>query len=188
MLRQTVAPARAIQLKEILDRIELPSFEVIPDRDAMSRASSKRWRLPGTEIDIALIETGPRAGEYLVSAGTVDRLPEFYDRVEKLPYKPGPAAELSDVYRRVSAGGAADYLQGLFELASRIGADRADPLDAQIAGLGKGPHRRRRNMAVDRHHYGARHLPGVCLRGLSALPPPRRPQRPTTPAPVGLLS
>ena len=65
----------------------------------MSRASSKRWRLPETEIDIALIENGPRSGEYLVSADTVDRLPEFYDRVGKLPYKPGPAAELSDVYR-----------------------------------------------------------------------------------------
>jgi MscS family membrane protein len=86
VLRQTVAPARTLQLKEILDRIDLPSFEAIPDRDAMSRASSKRWRLPGTEIDIALVETGSRAGEYLISAETVDRLPEFYDRVEKLPY------------------------------------------------------------------------------------------------------
>ena len=94
VLQDTVAPARVLQLKEILDRIELPSFDAIPDRDAMARASSKRWRLPGTEIDIALIETGPRSGEYPVSAATVDRLPEFYERVERLPYKPGPAAEL----------------------------------------------------------------------------------------------
>jgi MscS family membrane protein len=107
VLRQTVAPERAIQLKEILDRIELPSFETIPDQDAMARASSKRWRLPGTEIDVALIENGPRSGEYLVSADTVDRLPEFYERVKKLPYKPGPAAELSKVYHRLSSGGAA---------------------------------------------------------------------------------
>ena len=59
VLRDTVAPERAIELKEVLDRIELPSFEAIPDQDAMARASSKRWRLPGTEIDIALIENGP---------------------------------------------------------------------------------------------------------------------------------
>jgi MscS family membrane protein len=106
VLRDTVVPERTIQLKEILDRIELPPFETIPERDAMARASSKRWRLPGTEIDIALVEDGPRSGEWLVSADTVDRLPEFYERVKDLPYKPGPAAELSIVYRRLSSGGA----------------------------------------------------------------------------------
>src|SRR5229473_3429968 len=95
VLRDTVAPERAIQLKEILDRIEFPSFESIPDQEVMARASSKRWRLPGTEIEIGLIENGPRSGEYLVSAGSVDRLAEFYERVKKLPYKPGAANELS---------------------------------------------------------------------------------------------
>ena len=73
----------------------------------MARASSKRWRLPGTEIDIALIENGPRSGEYLVTAETVDRLPQFYQRVRKLPYKPSPAAALSELYRRMSSGGSA---------------------------------------------------------------------------------
>ena len=92
ILRDTVAPARALQLKEILDRIEVPPLESIPDRDGMARTSSKRWRLPGTEIDIALVENGPRLGEYLVTAETVDRLPEFYERVRKLPYKPGRRA------------------------------------------------------------------------------------------------
>jgi MscS family membrane protein len=112
VLRDTVAPERAIQLKEILDRIEFPSFESVPDQEAMARASSKRWRLPGTEIDIALIENGPRSGEYLVSAGAVDRLPEFYERVKKLPYKPGPGGELSDVYRRMTSGGTATIYDG----------------------------------------------------------------------------
>jgi MscS family membrane protein len=107
ILRDTVAPERIIQLKEILDRINLPTLESIPDQEAMSRASSKRWRLPGTEIDIALIEKGPRSGEYLVTAETVDRLPQFYQRVHKLPYKPGPAAELSGIYRRMSSSGTA---------------------------------------------------------------------------------
>jgi MscS family membrane protein len=65
-----------LQLKEILDRIKLPSFDEIPDREAMTRSSAKRWRLPDTEIDVVLIEDGPRAGEYLVSADTVDRLPQ----------------------------------------------------------------------------------------------------------------
>src|SRR3984893_9074177 len=130
VLRDTVAPERAIQLKEIFDRIEFPSFESIPDQDAVARASSKRWRLPGTEIDIALIENGPRSGEYLVSADTVDRLPEFYGRVEKLPYEPGPAAELSDVYRRM-AGGAATIYDAYSS--SPIGLERIVPVRWMLA-------------------------------------------------------
>jgi MscS family membrane protein len=130
VLRDTVAPERAIQLKEIFDRIEFPSFESIPDQDAVARASSKRWRLPGTEIDIALIENGPRSGEYLVSADTVDRLPEFYGRVEKLPYKPGPAVELSDVYRRM-AGGAGTIYDAYSS--SPIGLERIVPIRWMLA-------------------------------------------------------
>src|SRR5215471_10115259 len=103
VLRTTVAAERIIELKEILDRIELPPFDQIPDRDAMAKASAKRWRLPNTEIDIVLIEDGPRAGEFLVSADTIDRLPEFYARVRDLPYKPGPAQRLADGYRAISS-------------------------------------------------------------------------------------
>ena len=112
ILRDAVAPERALQLKEILDRIEVPATDAIPDADAMARSSAKRWRLPGTEIDIALVESGPRAGEYLVTAATVDHLPEFYDRVKKLPYKPGPAAELSKTYRALSGGDTATIYEG----------------------------------------------------------------------------
>ena len=143
VLRNTVAPERAIQLKEILDRIEFPSFESIPDQEVMARASSKRWRLPGTEIDIGLIENGPRSGEYLVSAGSVDRLPEFYERVKKLPYKPGAANELSDVYRRLSSGSAATIYEAFSS--SPVGLERIVPIrwmvafpawaKAQIAGV-----------------------------------------------------
>jgi MscS family membrane protein len=126
VLRDTVAPERAIELKEVLDRIELPSFEAIPDQDAMARASSKRWRLPGTEIDLALIENGPRSGEYLVTAETVDRLPQFYQRVRKLPYKPGPSAELSAFYRRMSSGGSATIYDGFSS--SPVGLERIVPI------------------------------------------------------------
>ena len=58
---------------------------------------------PNTEIDFVLIEDGPRAGDYLISAETVDRLPEFYEQVKHLPYKPGPAKELNDTYRAMSS-------------------------------------------------------------------------------------
>jgi MscS family membrane protein len=102
VLHDIVAPDRAIQLKEIFDRIEMPPFEEIPDRAGMEQSSAKRWRLPNTGIEIALIESGPRAGEYLISAATIDRVPEFYGQVRELPYKPGPAKQLDEAYRLLS--------------------------------------------------------------------------------------
>ncbi len=50
-----------------------------------------------------LIENGPRAGEWLISSETVERIPEFYDRVKHLPYKPGLAKELNDTYRALTS-------------------------------------------------------------------------------------
>jgi len=102
VLRQTITPERVLQLNEVLSRIALPPFDAIPDKDAVARDSLKRWRLPDTEIDIVRVEAGPRTGEWLFSAATVERLPEFYTRVKGLPYKPGPALDLAAVYRAVS--------------------------------------------------------------------------------------
>ncbi len=102
IFRDIVAIERMLQLKEILDRVEIPRFEDIPDLEMMLEASAKEWRLPETKIDIVLIEDGPRAGEYLVSAETVTRLPDFFERVKDLPYKPGPAKALYNVYRALS--------------------------------------------------------------------------------------
>jgi len=79
----------AIQLKEVLDRIDLPPVESIPDAQAMAKAEFKRWTIPNTEIQIAQVKTGPRAGEYLFTPETLSRLPEFYGKVMDLPYKPG---------------------------------------------------------------------------------------------------
>jgi MscS family membrane protein len=107
-----VPSERILQLKEILDRIAIPPLIDIPDRDEVARQSTKRWRLPNTEIDIVRIESGPRAGEYLVSAETIERLPEFYERVKMLPYKPGPGEELANLYRKVSRSGSATIYDG----------------------------------------------------------------------------
>jgi MscS family membrane protein len=104
VLMDTIPVERLLQLKEILDRIELPPLADIPDQEAMARRASKRWRLPGTEIDFVQVQDGPRAGEYLVSAETVDRLPEFYLKVTNLPYKPGAARQLNEVIRTLSSG------------------------------------------------------------------------------------
>jgi MscS family membrane protein len=81
-----------IQLKEILDRIGIPPSESVPDEQTMAKAEFKRWTLPGTEIRIARVEKGPLAGEYLFTPETVRRIPDFYQKVKSLPYKPGASA------------------------------------------------------------------------------------------------
>jgi MscS family membrane protein len=113
VLRDTVSLERVVQLKEVLDRIELPPFTDIPDQDAMAQSPAKRWRLPNTEIDIVRIDNGPRAGDYLVAAETIERLPEFYERVKNLPYRPGPGGELDNAYRNLSNSGSATIYDAL---------------------------------------------------------------------------
>ena len=103
-LSESLSTYRVLQLKEVIDRIELPAFETIPDAAAMESAQFKRWSLPGTEITIALVEQGPRAGEYLFSPQTVERLPEFYRRIKHLPYQPGATAGWYESYRYGGAG------------------------------------------------------------------------------------
>jgi MscS family membrane protein len=126
VLMETIPIERLLQLKEILDRIELPALTDIPDAEAMARLGLKRWRLPGTEIDLVLVKDGPRAGEYLVSAETVDRLPEFYRKVASLPYKPGPAKQLSDIFRTLSSGRTETVYDAF--LSSPVGLMRIVPL------------------------------------------------------------
>jgi len=85
VLTDTIGVERALLLREVLDRIDIPAAAEIPDRAEMTRLGLKKWRVPDTEIDLVLIEDGPRAGQYLVSADTVERLPDFFEQVKRLP-------------------------------------------------------------------------------------------------------
>ncbi|NCF80642.1 MAG: mechanosensitive ion channel, partial [Proteobacteria bacterium] len=81
-----------ILLYEVLDKVELPPYEEIPDAAAMlalPAGEPRRWRLPGTEFIIEHIDEGSRKGEYLISSNTVGRAKEFYDQARNLSYQPG---------------------------------------------------------------------------------------------------
>ncbi len=78
---------RMILLKELLDRIELPSPEQIPGDEEVENEGLTEWTLPGTRITIARIEHGPKKGKFLFSAATVQSLDEFYRLAKGLPYK-----------------------------------------------------------------------------------------------------
>ncbi len=103
----TQGPEIAMMLKEVLDRIELPPFEDIPDREAVERswssdmpdgAAIERWLIPNTAIAIAVITEGPRSGEFLFTADTVRRIPEFYHLVRDLPYLENATPGIYEAY------------------------------------------------------------------------------------------
>ena len=72
-----------LQLMEIFKHIPMPELTEVPDALAMQGQSFKKWTVPGTEIRIGLIETGPRAGQYLFTKETVAQIPIFFDRIRK---------------------------------------------------------------------------------------------------------
>ena len=97
----SVQTERLILLKEILDRIEVPPNNKIPgDREVASGAIT-RWTIPNTRITIARIEHGPRAGEFLFSAATVEQLYRSYMIAKQLPYK--PTASSPGIYEAYSS-------------------------------------------------------------------------------------
>lgn len=89
-LIEEVGVADALYLYETLSRIDLPPPEAIPDAEAVKSQGIKRWTIPGTEIMIAQMSDGDRAGEFLFTAETLARAPEFYALVQGLPVLNGP--------------------------------------------------------------------------------------------------
>jgi MscS family membrane protein len=83
-------------LKEVIDRIDIPPEEEVPDAEAIAEEGGDgefySWRIPNTRITIARVEEGPRRGEYLFTPETLERAEEFYEQVKHLPYRTeGPA-------------------------------------------------------------------------------------------------
>jgi len=76
-------------LKEVIDRVIVIDYSKIPEAVDTSGQSVKRWRLKGTEIEIAREESGDRAGQYLFTKDTVARTREFFGKVKHLNYLPG---------------------------------------------------------------------------------------------------
>lgn len=94
--REDRAGQVAACIKEILDRVELPAWDQIPDTQEIESVGGleklSTWRIPGTRITIARVEQGPQKHEYLFSSGTVDRAVGYYQNLKSQPYRTkGPA-------------------------------------------------------------------------------------------------
>ncbi|WP_158287863.1 mechanosensitive ion channel family protein [Falsiroseomonas bella] len=85
-------------LADILHRLPEPGPEAIANL-----GDARRWSVPGTQIRLERIAEGPRAGEWLFSAETVARLPEFHAQVIGLPVlRPSGAPNWHEVQMRAT--------------------------------------------------------------------------------------
>jgi MscS family membrane protein len=93
-IRNVLGFYTALYLKETLDRIEIPRQEDIPDAQAVATEKLSRWTIPYTEITIGVVHNGPTGDQFLFTPDTVQKSEEFYNKVKKLPYKPGATGAL----------------------------------------------------------------------------------------------
>ncbi|MEZ4871992.1 MAG: mechanosensitive ion channel [Bdellovibrionales bacterium] len=86
IIRDEYGSKAAIFLKEVIDRVIVLDFSLIPDSSDISR-----WRLKDTEITIYQIkdEKSERNGMYLFTPDTVERSEKDYATVKDLPYLDG---------------------------------------------------------------------------------------------------
>ncbi|MGO9019609.1 MAG: mechanosensitive ion channel domain-containing protein [Syntrophobacteraceae bacterium] len=102
--RRKAAAAAGLELYETLSRIELPSFDSIPDADPLNPPGSTnptRWVIPNTEIALVRVTSGPHSGDFLFSTETVAKAEGFYERVRGLPYtRPVPLKNLHEILVR----------------------------------------------------------------------------------------
>ena len=103
--RIEVGHEAATLLYETLARIELPPREEIPDSaDFRYAEGPAKWTIPHTDITIARVTEGTRKGEFLFSAATVERVHEFYQRTQALPYLREVPIEDTARLRRLHGG------------------------------------------------------------------------------------
>jgi MscS family membrane protein len=63
-------------LADILHRLPVPAADA-----AAHIGAAARWSVPGTQIRLERVAQGPRTGEWLFSADTLARLPEFHAQI-----------------------------------------------------------------------------------------------------------
>ncbi len=96
--------ARAVYLKEILDRTPLPAWEDIPDAQQIRESGIRQWTIPDTNIVIARVDGGARDGEFLFSGDTITELHLTYRLVKDTPYLPGATEGFHELIRNFYSG------------------------------------------------------------------------------------
>ncbi|MBN3846946.1 mechanosensitive ion channel [Paraburkholderia sp. Ac-20342] len=72
-------------LADILIRLPAPDLTKIPGVVAGEKGLPASWEIPGTDIQIARVTSGPNTGAYLVTTNSIDALADDYIRMQHLP-------------------------------------------------------------------------------------------------------
>lgn len=101
-LREKLASASGIYLREVIDRVGLPPIETIPNerqmRDAVEQGYPARWQLPELPFEIIRVDSGEDQGKYLFSNETLERVKPLFQEIRHLPYKADAAEGFYEYY------------------------------------------------------------------------------------------
>jgi len=101
--RQKTGLETVLLLKEVLDRLPAIPPDAVPGADEVAAAEAAKapivdWLIPYSDLHIVRAGEGSKAGQYVFSANTVARAPEFYDSIKSLPQRPGSAEDFFEFY------------------------------------------------------------------------------------------
>jgi MscS family membrane protein len=75
-------------LVDVIRRLDVPALEAIPGAEQYPDTSKPAsWTIPGSEVTISRVMTGPNTGRFLFDADTVARAGEFYSVLKHFPLK-----------------------------------------------------------------------------------------------------
>lgn len=83
--RVKIGNAALTYLSDILARIPPIDLDSIPGAIPSDKPLPARWTIPGTDIQMARIDSGHHEGEYLFTAESIASLADDYRRVQHLP-------------------------------------------------------------------------------------------------------
>ncbi|MEM1048566.1 MAG: mechanosensitive ion channel domain-containing protein [Pseudomonadota bacterium] len=102
--RRKIGDQTTMALLDILWRVEPPSVTDAPNVEQLSElGESGTWRFPLTPLQIGLMSDGPREGEYLFTAETVNSAPRFFGGISDRPFtRPLPFSSWTEMSRRIT--------------------------------------------------------------------------------------
>ncbi|MBW2481178.1 MAG: mechanosensitive ion channel family protein, partial [Deltaproteobacteria bacterium] len=82
-LHEDVGFESTLQLKVILDNINLPDLNTVPEAKDFKGSEDRFWRIPHSDITIARVSEGRREGAWLFSTDTVSQIGTYYRLIKE---------------------------------------------------------------------------------------------------------
>ncbi len=83
--RREVSGDTVAYVLDILGRVGLPNLDTVPDLTEVEADNIQHYAVPEAPFRIVRIDEGPRTGEFVFSAETIQTAPRFFRGIERLP-------------------------------------------------------------------------------------------------------